>query len=146
MEIKVEVLTPAAAREIVEQSRLDGYGHREKIDRYKAWMREGKWSLFYNGTSPRFLNDPLIFVPGGRLFEGKHRVIALAELDDDVEVPFWVLRDFTAHEEFARWMDDVKNRRLPKMTWQPNRPPPRPLAVRAKAAEGGTPPGPEPGP
>ena len=123
--IEVETFTPAAARTIVAAADLEGYGHRERIERYKELMLDGKWSLFYNGTAPRFINDPLIFLPSGRLFEGKHRMLALSEIegDDGLELPFWVLRDFTAIEEFRRWMDDVKARRLPKTPFKPIFPP-----------------------
>ncbi len=45
MEIRIEVLTPEDAREIVAATGLGDYGHREKIDGYKQWMLDGKWSL-----------------------------------------------------------------------------------------------------
>ena len=125
--IEVETFTPAVARATVAACNLEGYGHRERIERYRQLMLDGKWSLFYNGTDPRFINDPLIFLPGGRLFEGKHRIVALSEISDDDrrEVPFWVLRDFTALEEFKRWMDDFKAGRLPKSSFKQT-PPPHP--------------------
>jgi hypothetical protein len=123
--IEVETFTPAAARTIVAACNLEGYGHRERIERYKQLMLDGEWSLFYNGTASRFINDPLIFLPGGRLFEGKHRMVALSEISDDDsrELPFWVLRDFTALEEFKRWMDDYKAGRLPTSSFKQTLPP-----------------------
>jgi hypothetical protein len=119
MEIKVETLTGIQASAIVAFSKLGGYGHREKIDRYKEWILSGKWSLFYNGTHPRFINDPLIFLPSGWLLEGKHRIIALSELDPQSTADFWVLRDFTAQEAFDAWMSDLRDSRLPSVNWQP---------------------------
>lgn len=136
MEIRVEELTPGRAREIVAASRLEGYGHRAKIEQYKAWMREGKWSLFYSGTAPRLINDPLIFRPNGRLLEGKHRVIALAELEGDLRVPFWVLRDFTAVEAFAQWIDDWEAGRMPKADWKPASRPPQPGSTSSGESSG----------
>lgn len=125
MEIKVETLSAVNAREIVERTDLNGYGHRERIACYKQWMLEGKWALFYNGTGYKFINDPLIFLPGGRLFEGKHRIIALSELGDDMAVDFWVLRDFTQEEAFQRFLEDTAAGRLPK-PWTTNALPPDP--------------------
>lgn len=130
MEIKVETISAADARKIVETSDLQGYGHRERIDRYKEWMLAGKWALFYNGTGYKFINDPLIFLTNGRLFEGKHRVIALSELPEDVTVDFWVLRDFTEQEAFLRFIEDSAAGRLPKPNWKSTELPPHPRATR----------------
>lgn len=114
MEIRVETVTGDDARRIVRASGLQGYGHREKVEGYKRWMMAGKWSLFYNGTGNRFINDPLIFHLNGKLLEGKHRIIALSELEGDFEAPFWVLRDFTAFDAFFRWLNDREAGTLPK--------------------------------
>ena len=114
MEIRVEVLTPEVAREMVRASGIDGYGHRNKIDGYKQWMLDGKWSLFYTGTGRRFINDPLIIKPDGEVLEGKHRVVALAEIETDIEVPFWVLRDFDQMDIFLRWIEDGESGRRPR--------------------------------
>lgn len=123
--IEVETFTPPAARAMVAACDLEGYGHRERIDRYKQLMLDDRWSLFYNGTAPRFINDPLIFLPGGRLFEGKHRMVALSEIfdDDSRKVPFWVLRNFTALAEFRQWMDDLRAGKLPKTSFTQTAPP-----------------------
>jgi len=114
MEIRIEVLTPEDAREIVAATGLGDYGHREKIDGYKQWMLDGKWSLFYTGTGRRFINDPLIFRPSGELLEGKHRVIALSEVEGGLEAPFWVLRDFDDMDTFMRWIEDGEAGRRPR--------------------------------
>jgi hypothetical protein len=117
MEIKAEILTAQQARDIVEKSELRGYGHRERIERYKEWMQEEKWSLFYNGTAAKFINDPLIFLPNGILYEGKHRIIALSELPDNIAVEFWILRNFTEVETFRRWLRDSQSNQLPVIKW-----------------------------
>jgi hypothetical protein len=46
--------------------------------------------------------------------EGKHRVIALAEIEDDLEAPFWVLRDFDEMDVFMRWIADGEAGRRPR--------------------------------
>lgn len=129
MEIRVETLTGQDALEVVRKSGLDGYGHRERIEQYKAWMLGGKWALFYNGTSSRFINDPLMFLPNGILYEGKHRIIALSELPSDFGAQFWVLRDFDQIETFRRWVDDIREGRLPKTQWESKSLPAHPRAM-----------------
>lgn len=107
MEIKAEKITSDQAKEIIKNSGLQNYGDTKKIQQYKKWMEEGRWGLFYNRTSPKFINDPLIFFESGILFEGKHRVRALAKTEG-LELDFWVLRNFGKEEMeiFDQWHSD----------------------------------------
>ncbi|HMP67344.1 MAG TPA: hypothetical protein PKA60_01170 [Candidatus Paceibacterota bacterium] len=87
--------------------------NKEKINGYRKLMESGKWGLFYvRGTnSKKFINDPIIFLESGRLYEGKHRMLALAKTKD-LEIDFWVLRDFGEAEQeiFRQYHEDcVKN-------------------------------------
>jgi hypothetical protein len=129
VDIKRETLTAEGARAVVRESGLEGYGYRERIEQYKRWMRAGKWSLFYNGTSSGFIQDPLIFLPEGILYEGKHRVIALSEMEDGFRAEFWVLRDFTEQEAFRRWYADFAAGRLPVADWHSQELPAHPRAA-----------------
>ena len=133
MEIKVEQISGGQATEIVAASGLAGYGHRDRIEQYKQWMLDGKWALLYNGTGSKFINDPLIFLPNGMLYEGKHRVIALSELPPEFVAPFWVLRNFTEIETFRKWLSDLTAGLLPKSNL-----PTRPLPAHPRASLGNT--------
>ena len=115
-------LTPEDARKIIS-SKINGYPHtfpkwkgsvpakyyegksRKKIERYKKWMLNGWFSIFWDKrtSTPRkeYVHPPIIFSADGFLYEGKHRIIALSEISDvSLRVPFLILRGHSIiHEE-----------------------------------------------
>jgi len=106
MVIKSEIITAHQAKQI---EFFNPFGvkdlNKNKVEQYRDLMIEGKWSLFYNGTSKQLIHDPLIFIGQNKLFEGKHRISALAKMPDDFKAEFWVLRDFNREhiDIFKRW-------------------------------------------
>jgi len=109
MEIKAEKITSEQAKEMIVKAGLEDYKDDKKIKKYRDLMLKGKWSLFYNRTSKKFINDPIIFLESGRLFEGKHRMKALSKTKG-LELDFWVLRGLNKEQQkiFKKWHDDWK--------------------------------------
>lgn len=90
------------AREIVSELKRKDFPKRYiyKVKKYRQWMKEGKWSVFWHPETGgrdglvRFPQDAIIFWDYGKLFEGAHRMRALAGLDEDLKLPFLVIRGF----------------------------------------------------
>jgi len=103
-------------RSIERINRYNSGGARNKIEQYKKIMKNNKWDLFHIGegepfTKP-FVHDPLIFKDSGILFEGKHRIIALSELETNIVIPFFVILGFnmTLCKRFWKYVKDRKER------------------------------------
>jgi len=80
MEIKLEYISKEKAQDLVETA------HAKPIDPtktkvYTAIMNEGEWvnADQHHLFSKKHYAVPLIFTKDGRLWEGKHRIFALAE-------------------------------------------------------------------
>jgi len=71
-----------------------------KVEKYRQWMEQGKWSIFWHpdtgskNPAVRFPQDAVIFWDYGKLFEGAHRMRALAGCKENIKLPFLVIMGF----------------------------------------------------
>lgn len=101
------------ARELWDEIKGEGivdkynsHGYRKRIERFKQFMAQGEWTLFYNPKTRqgiKFVHDPIIFDKEGEVFEGKHRIIALSEQEENINIPFLAIMGFTDFKLFKQY-------------------------------------------
>lgn len=95
----VTVMTPAMAREYLHKNTHNRRPSETIIERYKQDMIHNRW---------QFTGDAIKFSRSGRLLDGQHRLMALAECPDGVSIQIIIVKGLA--ESAQEVMDQGKKR------------------------------------
>lgn len=77
LEAKIETVTPEMAKDWLEGQAKNRKWKRDVVERYKSEMVQGNWQI--NG-------QPIIFDGQGRMIDGQHRLMAVAEAGQPIKM------------------------------------------------------------
>ena len=84
---KVITLTPELAQHYLDNAGPNAPLKRDRVEKYKAIIRNGEWALsFHDGTRTR--EAPPLAVPKGKLIDGQHRCTAVVETG--IPIPVYI--------------------------------------------------------
>lgn len=81
MKAQIEMITPAFARQALDQNPMNRSISNITVERYAREMKEGRWNN--NG-------QPIIFAEDGTLLDGQHRMQAILHAQEPIGM--WVIR------------------------------------------------------
>ena len=92
MEDTIEIISPAKARELLENNECGRHPNLRNVSSFAHRMKTGKW------VPPTEVNTYISLSPSGALIDGQHRMMAIIEAG--VDVPIRIRRNVVFNNAF----------------------------------------------